>query len=63
LWIAVSGAAPDVAHSTHKARFFLLGQTDAGRLRFVVFSLRGMRIRVISARDMSRNERKVCGSL
>jgi uncharacterized DUF497 family protein len=40
-------------------RFYLLGQTDAARLLFVVFTLRGTLIRVISARDMSRKERKV----
>lgn len=52
-------AAPDVAHSEQEARFYLLGQTDAGRLLFVVFTLRGTLIRVISARDPSRKERKV----
>ncbi len=56
-------AAPDVAHSEQEARYFLLGQTDAARLLFVVFTLRGTRIRVISARDMSRKERKVYDSL
>jgi uncharacterized protein len=56
-------AAPDVAHSQQEARFYLLGQTDTGRLLFVVFTLRGTLIRVISSRDMSRKERKVYGSL
>jgi uncharacterized protein len=51
-------AAPDPAHSEGEARFYALGQTDAGRLLFVVFTLRGTLIRVISARDMSRRERK-----
>jgi uncharacterized protein len=55
-------AAPDVAHSEQEPRFFLLGQTDAARLLFVIFTLRGSLIRVISARDMSRKERKVYGS-
>lgn len=55
-------AAPDVAHSQEEPRFFSLGQTDAGRLLFLVFTLRGTLIRVISARDMSRKERKVYGS-
>jgi uncharacterized DUF497 family protein len=35
-----------------------LGQTDAGRLLFVVYTLREERIRVISARDMIPRERK-----
>jgi uncharacterized DUF497 family protein len=49
--------APDVKHSQAEARFYALGQTDAGRPLFVVFTLRGTLIRVISARDMSRKER------
>ena len=52
-------AAPDVAHSGQEPRFYSLGQTDAARLLFLVFTLRGTLIRVISARDMSRKERKV----
>jgi uncharacterized protein len=36
--------------------------TDNARLLFVVFTLRGTLIRVVSARDMSRKERKVYGS-
>jgi uncharacterized protein len=51
--------APDVAHSEVEDRYFVLGQTDAGRDLFLVFTLRGELIRVISARDMSRKERKV----
>jgi uncharacterized DUF497 family protein len=49
----------DERHSEHEDRFYALGQTDAGRQLFVVFTLRARRIRVISARDMSRKERKV----
>ncbi|MHB1223630.1 MAG: BrnT family toxin [Gemmatimonadaceae bacterium] len=51
--------ATDPAHSTAEARFFALGQTDEGRLLLIVFTLRGARIRVISARPMSRREREV----
>lgn len=56
-------AAPDVAHSEQEPRYFLLGQTAAARLLFVVFTERGTLIRVISARDMSRKERRVYESL
>ncbi|MDQ3397937.1 MAG: BrnT family toxin [Deinococcota bacterium] len=56
-------AAPDAAHSEQEVRFYSLGQTDAGRLLFVVFTLRGTMIRVISTRDMSRKERKVYENL
>jgi uncharacterized DUF497 family protein len=51
--------ATDVLHSHQETRFFALGQTDAARPLFVVFTVRTQQIRVISARDMSRRERKV----
>ena len=34
-------AAEDIAHSRQEPRFFGLGQTDAGRLLFLAFTLRG----------------------
>jgi len=40
-------------------RRYALGVTENGRRLFVVFTIRGGKIRVISARDMSRRERKV----
>lgn len=49
----------DALHSTSEARYFVLGKTDRDRLLFVVFTVRGARIRIISARDMNRKERKV----
>lgn len=51
-------ALPDDDHSADEPRFFALGQSDAGRHLFLVFTVRGRQIRVISARDMSRKERK-----
>ena len=50
--------ALDVEHSHAEPRFYALGQTDEGRLLFVVLTVREKLIRVISARDMSRRERK-----
>jgi uncharacterized protein len=47
----------DLRHSHTEERYFVLGQTNAGRHLFIVFTLRKNRIRVISARDMSRKER------
>jgi uncharacterized DUF497 family protein len=38
-------------------RFLALGQTNAGRLLFIVFTVRQNKIRVILARDMSQKER------
>ena len=51
--------ADDVKHSGTERRYFVLGQTDDNRPLFVAFTLRGVLVRVISARDMSRRERKV----
>ena len=39
-------------------RYFALGITNSGRRLSVVFTVREQRIRVISARDMSRRERR-----
>jgi uncharacterized DUF497 family protein len=50
---------PDRAHSQVEPRFYALGQTDAARYLFIAFTVRNDLIRVISARDMSRRERKV----
>jgi uncharacterized protein len=41
-----------------ESRYFALGRTDAARDLAVVFTVRGKRVRVISARPMSRRERK-----
>lgn len=46
------------ASSDAELRHFALGRTDAGRLLAVVFVLRGSLLRVISARPMSRRERR-----
>ena len=51
-------AQPDERHSSAETRFYLLGKADAGRCLFVVFTIREQRIRVISARDQSRRERR-----
>jgi uncharacterized protein len=47
----------DAAHSGREARQFCFGHTNEGRLLTVVFTVRGKRLRVISARPMSRRER------
>ncbi len=44
----------DEKHSVNEKRWYLLGQTDAKRMLFVVFTVREKQIRVISARDMSK---------
>ena len=52
-------AGHDEQQSEQETRFFALGHTDAGRRLFVVFTIRHDCIRVISARNMNRKERKV----
>ena len=42
-----------------ESRYVALGKTYGSRLLTVVFTVRANKIRVISARPMSRNERKV----
>ncbi len=49
----------DEKHSTIEPRAYALGQSDTGRFLFLAFTIRGRLIRVISARDMSRKERRI----
>ena len=47
----------DPSHSQKEARYFVLGHTMVGRRLFIAFTVREDKIRVVSARDMSRKER------
>lgn len=49
----------DTGHSQKEDRYFALGRTKAGRLLFLVFTFRESKVRVISARDMSKRERRI----
>lgn len=50
---------PDSKHSVAESRLYALGHTDQDRLLLIVFTIRRKQyIRVISARPMSRRERK-----
>lgn len=49
----------DPSHSQAESRYFVLGQTNAGRYLFIAFTIRNDKIRVISARDMSQKERAI----
>jgi uncharacterized DUF497 family protein len=51
--VVVTDARPGI-----EARWFAFGRTDGNRLLAVVFTIRGPVLRVISARPMSRPERK-----
>jgi uncharacterized DUF497 family protein len=48
---------PDEEHSEGEQRYYVLGRTDKGRRLFVVFTPRRDKIRVISAREMTKRER------
>jgi len=49
----------DKKHSQTENRWYLFGQTDTRKLLFVVFTIRENLIRVISARNMNKKERKI----
>lgn len=49
----------DKKHSQEEERYYALGKTDMGRLLFIVFTIRGKNIRIISARDMNKKERRI----
>jgi hypothetical protein len=46
----------DRRHSRFEERYYALGQTGQGRRLFLAFTIRRKMIRVISVRDMNRNE-------
>ena len=52
-----------VEPATTEPRFGILGETYDGRLLFLAFTLRGEKIRVISARGVNRKEKDLYGSL
>jgi uncharacterized DUF497 family protein len=49
----------DSAHSQKEPRYYVLGHTIAGRRLFIAFTVCEDKIRVISARDMGKKERKI----
>ena len=51
----------DESHSRTEHRYKLLGQTNAERILLIVFTIRGNKIRIISARSASKKERSHYG--
>ncbi len=49
----------DIKHSQSENRFIALGITNNNKILYIVFTIRKDRIRIISARDMSRKERNL----
>lgn len=48
----------DERHSAEERRYAALGKTKAGRRLSIVFTIRGTLVRIISARNVSRRERR-----
>ncbi len=48
----------DKEHSSGERRWAAFGRTDANRLLAVIFTGRGKLLRIISARDLNRRERR-----
>jgi uncharacterized DUF497 family protein len=51
--------APDHEHSKSEERWATLGRSQDGRALAIIFTIREDRIRVLSARDMNRKERRL----
>jgi len=49
----------DISHSEAESRYRAMGKSTEGVELFVAFTIRGNKIRVISARPMSRQERRI----
>ena len=49
----------DVLHSISEKRYILIGQTKKERMLYIAFTTRKDRVRVISARDINKKERKL----
>jgi uncharacterized DUF497 family protein len=50
--------SPDQRHSKVERRFGMYGQTETGKILFIAFTIRGRRVRIVSARTASKKERK-----
>ena len=49
----------DIKHSIAEDRFIIIGKTKEERLLYQIFTKRGNKIRVISARDINKKEVKL----
>ena len=49
----------DEKHSDVESRYYVLGKTQENKKLFVVFTIRNNKLRIVSARIMSRVERKI----
>jgi len=49
---------PDPTHSKKEPRKILVGSTKKSRLLFIVYTKRGKKIRIISARDLNKKKER-----
>jgi uncharacterized DUF497 family protein len=54
----LSMTSPDPDHSDNEKRFITIGLSSRGRLLMVAHTERAQRVRIISARKLSQNERR-----
>ena len=54
----LSDTFDDPAHSSDERRFLIIGTSENGRLLFVSHTDDGVTTRIISARELTRSERK-----
>ena len=47
----------DTLHSGKEKRYIMVGKTKKQRLLFIVFTVRGNKIRIISARNLNKKEK------
>ena len=48
----------DVKHSQHEQRYVLIGQTFNKKLLICIFTIRNLKVRIISVRKTDKQERK-----
>ncbi len=49
----------DILHSDKEDRFIILGMTKKDRILFIVYTIRKNKVRIISARDADKKEKKL----
>lgn len=55
----LAATLPDPRHSRHEARSLTVGWSDRGRLLVVSHTVRGLAVRIISARMATKHERQL----
>ena len=48
----------DIKHSQDENRYTLFGKTSSNRLLYITYTIRDNQVRIISARDQNKQERK-----